>query len=55
MRLRMKNFTYPHAATKLVIEVSSEPRIAILGAAPLLLDAKRKTNNDRGGSGLSDG
>lgn len=40
LREELRSFAYPHALRRLRIEVSEEPRIAILGAAALCLDAK---------------
>jgi glucokinase len=41
MRERMKVFPYHKTLERVVIEVSAEPRIAILGAAALYLDARQ--------------
>jgi glucokinase len=38
MREGMKDFAYPHVLERLRIEVSSDPHIAVLGAAALCLD-----------------
>ncbi|MFA6092492.1 MAG: ROK family protein [Elusimicrobiota bacterium] len=39
MKEQLKSFAYPHALARLKIQVSEEPRIALLGAAALCLDA----------------
>lgn len=39
LREGLRSFAYPHALARLRIEVSTEPRIALLGAAALCLDA----------------
>ena len=41
MREGLKKFYFPHALERLKIEVSKDPRIAVLGAAALCLDAER--------------
>ena len=40
MRERMKTFPYQHAVERLVIEITDQPQIAILGAAALYYDAQ---------------
>jgi glucokinase len=40
MRERMKIFPYAHALSRLVIEKSTRPQIAVLGAAALFLEAQ---------------
>jgi glucokinase len=41
MREGLKNFYFPRALERLKIEVSKDPRIAVLGAAALCIDAER--------------
>lgn len=41
MRERMKSFPYHKSIERIVIDISDEPQIAILGAAALYLDARR--------------
>jgi glucokinase len=41
MRRSLKSFPYHKSAERIVIEISEEPEIAVLGAAALYLDARR--------------
>jgi glucokinase len=41
MRERMRSFPYHKSLERIIIETSSEPQIAILGAAALYYDARR--------------
>ncbi len=41
MRRRLNDFTYKHTVERLIIEVSEQPQIAILGAAALYFDAQK--------------
>ena len=42
MRERLKGFAYPHALDRLTITVSETENVAVLGAAALYLDARRR-------------
>ncbi len=42
MREKLKSFPYPHAVRRLAIETSTEPQVAILGAAALYYDARAR-------------
>jgi glucokinase len=41
MRERLKSFPYHKSVERIVVEISEEPEIAVLGAAALYLDARR--------------
>ena len=42
MRERLRSFPYHNSAERIVIDASDEPQIAVLGAAALYLDARRR-------------